>query len=71
VIIKTPSADLWSGQSDELEMGISYPVLDKVLKYLTEGEKKPEVAEEVIVKVQKMMENSSFKRKMPPFLERQ
>ena len=71
VIIKTPSADLWSGQSDELEMGISYPVLDSVLKYLTEGEKKPEVAEEVIVKVQKMMENSSFKRKMPPFLERQ
>jgi NAD+ synthase len=71
VINKTPTADLWSGQSDESELGISYPVLDSVLKYLTEGERKPEVAEEIIVKVQKMMDNSSFKRKMPPFLERQ
>ncbi len=62
---------LWSGQSDESELGISYPILDSVLKYLTEGERKPEVAEEIIVKVQKMMDNSSFKRKMPPFLERQ
>ena len=53
------------------EPGISYPILDSVLKYLTEGERKPEVAEEIIVKVQKMMDNSSFKRKMPPFLERQ
>ncbi len=71
VINKTPTADLWSGQSDESELGISYPILDSVLKYLTEGERKPEVAEEIIVKVQKMMDNSSFKRKMPPFLERQ
>ena len=70
VIRKTPTADLWSGQSDELELGISYPVLDSVLQFLTEGEKKPELPEEIITKVRMMMENSSFKRQLPPCLER-
>ena len=28
IIQKTPTADLWAGQSDETEMGITYPVLE-------------------------------------------
>ncbi len=29
IIEKTPSADLWEGQSDEEEMGVSYQMIDK------------------------------------------
>ena len=31
VISKAPSADLWEGQSDEQELGFSYPVVDQLL----------------------------------------
>ncbi|MDD4677086.1 MAG: NAD+ synthase [Candidatus Cloacimonetes bacterium] len=70
IIQKTPTADLWSGQSDEAEMGITYPVLDSILKYLTEGLPKPDVEEKTIAKVKQMIEKSNFKRQMPPCLER-
>ena len=31
IITKAPSADLWPGQTDEVEAGFSYPVLDRLL----------------------------------------
>lgn len=31
IIEKSPSADLWDGQTDELEMGFTYEDLDKYL----------------------------------------
>jgi NAD+ synthase len=31
IVDKTPSADLWPGQTDEGEMGITYEVLDQIL----------------------------------------
>jgi NAD+ synthase len=33
-LAKTPSADLWQGQSDEQELGFSYDLADQVLTYL-------------------------------------
>jgi len=36
---KTPSADLWSGQSDEAELGFSYELADQVLSYLIDQNK--------------------------------
>ena len=50
IINKTPTADLWPGQSDEQEIGISYPL-------------------ELYQKVEKMIQSSAFKRRMPPILE--
>jgi len=44
IITKTPSAGLWQGQSDEEEMGISYPVLDH---YILTGEASPEDKERI------------------------
>src|SRR5699024_11270285 len=38
VVQKKPSADLWEGQTDEGEMGISYDVIDAYIK----GEAVPE-----------------------------
>lgn len=36
VIAKTPTADLWPGQTDEGELGISYQLADKVLYAIVE-----------------------------------
>lgn len=34
IINKAPSADLWSGQSDEEDLGYNYLILDEVLKFI-------------------------------------
>src|SRR5579884_3818470 len=36
IVSKAPSADLWAGQSDEDEMGITYSTLDTVLFHLVD-----------------------------------
>ena len=72
ILNKVPSAELWEGQSDEGEMGITYDELDKILYLLVDLRKKPseivkEGFDEVKVnKVLKMVFNSHFKRKFPP-----
>jgi NAD+ synthase len=59
IINKVPSGGLWEGQSDEEEMGITYPDLDL---YLSTGEGEPEVVE----KIETMRKASEHKRRMPP-----
>ena len=36
IVQKAPSADLWSGQSDEAELGFQYRVVDRLLYYLVD-----------------------------------
>jgi NAD+ synthase len=63
IIAKPPSAGLWSGQTDEREMGITYQELDR---YLTSGEAGAEIKK----KVDAMVEGSAHKRStpsIPPF----
>ena len=72
IIDKPPSADLWQGQTDEAEMGITYEEVDRLLYAmfdLNRGD--AELAEggfdsAFIRKVRAMVEASSFKRCMPP-----
>jgi len=72
ILRKTPSAGLWHGQTDEGEIGLSYPEIDAVLYELVD-ERRP--AKEVIAsgfkkeavkKIERMIVSSEFKRKMPP-----
>ena len=72
IVAKKPSARLWSGQTDEGEMGINYSELDAVLKALDRN-MDPEqisastgVSPEKVKKVLKMVEGSRHKREMPP-----
>jgi len=71
VIEKNPTADLWENQTDEDEMGITYPKLDEILYNLFDLKKsKKEIIKlgfsaEEIEKVIKMYKNSEFKRRMP------
>ena len=70
VISKTPTADLWEGQSDEAELGISYQELDEILIHLTETLVQPDYPMETINRVVQLIKQSEFKRQMPPVLER-
>jgi NAD+ synthase len=72
IVDKAPTADLWSGQTDEGEMGFSYDLADRVLYLLVDRGMQPsEIAElgyqpEAISRVVRMVRASEFKRSMPP-----
>jgi len=74
VITKKPTADLWEGQTDEEEMGITYKEMDEILfqileKKSNEADMIAEFNNETINKVKKMIKNSEFKRRMPQLIE--
>ena len=72
VIEKAPTADLWSEQTDESEMGITYKKLDNILYRvfdlkMTENEIIANgFSSADISKVMNMYKKSEFKRIMPP-----
>jgi NAD+ synthase len=72
IITKAPSADLWPGQTDETEAGFSYPVLDRLLYWRIDRRRSDEeMAElgfdpELVVRVDRMIATSEFKRQVPP-----
>jgi len=71
IIDKAPSAGLWTGQTDEKEMGITYEKLDYLLQKLNNpfwAYDKEFVKKnlENIVKIASMKKNSEHKRKLPP-----
>ncbi|AGK61962.1 NH(3)-dependent NAD(+) synthetase [Archaeoglobus sulfaticallidus PM70-1] len=68
VIKKKPSAGLWVGQTDEDEMGISYKVLDAILKRIERGEIEKAIEEfgkDSVDKVRDMIARSEHKRSLP------
>lgn len=74
IINQNPSADLWEGQTDEEEMGISYKELDEILVLLESGKSEKYIENKghqklQIAKVKQMIEKSHFKRKMPATME--
>jgi NAD+ synthase len=72
IISKPPTADLWAGQTDEGEIGISYEKLDSILVLMVEGEKTDlqimaqGYDKQEILRVRKMITKAHFKRVMPP-----
>lgn len=72
VLAKAPSADLWAGQSDEDELGVSYAEVDRLLRHLVDeglGERQlaslgfaPELVARIAARVRAM----AFKRNLPP-----
>ena len=73
VLEKAPSADLWSGQTDEAEMGITYNEVDLLLYYMIDCRESDEellahgYTKEYITKIKGMIRRSQFKR-MPPVI---
>jgi NAD+ synthase len=69
---KAPSAGLWTGQSDEGELGLPYGTMDEILFQLVDlrKSKKDVIAagfkKEDVERIIHLIKNSEFKRKLPP-----
>ena len=72
ILRKAPSADLWPGQTDELEVGFSYPELDRLLFWLIDKRRSTEEMVALgfdpaaIERVDRMVAGAEFKRQVPP-----
>jgi NAD+ synthase len=72
IIDKAPSADLWSGQTDEDELGFTYEEVDKLLYLLVDQRYSPQECIEAgfvghfVEKVVNRIRRSQFKRMLPP-----
>jgi NAD+ synthase len=72
IIVKPPSADLWTGQTDEGELGFTYEAVDKLLYLLVDQRFRPEECveagfdEKFVRQVFERVRKSQFKRIMPP-----
>lgn len=71
LIEKKPSADLWEGQTDEQEMGLTYKEADQVLYRILEENKTIEELlsegfnKDLIDNIVRRMNKSEYKRRMP------
>lgn len=72
ILDKAPSADLWPGQTDENEMGLTYDRVDQLLYLLVDQRYKPEECVEAgfdaafVKMVVDRIRRNHFKRIMPP-----
>jgi NAD+ synthase len=72
IITKAPSADLWAGQTDEGEIGVTYEQIDLILKSILDNEitSKSELInlgynESDLKKVIDLLNKNAFKRSLP------
>ena len=69
---KPPSAGLWTGQTDEGELGLTYEEMDEILFQLVDKRmsRKEVIAsgfkKAAVEKIIRLMKNSEFKRKLAP-----
>ncbi|MBV6494243.1 MAG: NH(3)-dependent NAD(+) synthetase [Turneriella sp.] len=78
ILKKAPSADLWTGQSDEGELGFTYAIADLVLYYYSEKKYSRAQLENLVVehgedagvveKILSRIEKFAYKRSMPPIV---
>ena len=72
IITKAPSADLWPGQTDEVEADFSYPVLDRLLFWRIDKRRAMDEMLQLgfdralVERVDRMVATSEFKRQVPP-----
>jgi NAD+ synthase len=73
IIAKAPSADLWSGQTDEEELGLTYELADRILHCLCHLRLDPEelsappysLPAETVGQVVSLIRSTRFKRSLP------
>jgi NAD+ synthase len=71
IIQKAPSADLWVGQTDESELGITYEEADEILYLMIDERRTQEEITaygyniELVKKISRMVQSNQFKRRPP------
>jgi len=71
IIEKTPTADLWEGQTDEGELGLMYARLDSLLYHVVDERRTEQelislgFEQELVDKVKGLIQKSQFKRRLP------
>lgn len=71
IVSKKPSADLWTGQTDEEELGFTYEQADEALELLIDRRMKPEqlVARgfdgDFVNRIMRMVRQTQYKRHLP------
>lgn len=71
IVRKPPTADLWSGQTDEAELGFTYEEVDRLLVRLVDQRVAPDalIAEgfeaAFVQRVARMVRTTQFKRRLP------
>ena len=72
IVRKAPSADLWPGQTDEIEGGFSYPLLDRLLFWRVDKRRSTQELAELgfdpalVERVDRLVAGAEFKRQVPP-----
>jgi NAD+ synthase len=72
IISKPPTADLWSGQTDEGELGFTYAEVDRLLYLLVDERYSPEECIQAgfkkpfVQRVAEIVRRNQFKRVLPP-----
>jgi NAD+ synthase len=72
IVAKPPTADLWTGQTDEGELGFTYGEVDKLLYLLVDERYSPEECVQAgfkkafVERVVEIVRRSQFKRVLPP-----
>ena len=76
VITKAPSADLFEGQTDETELGVTYSEVDKILYHWVDKRASKEellynhqINPKTLALVQSLVQRSQFKRQTPLILK--
>jgi NAD+ synthase len=71
IVEKHPSADLWAGQTDEAELGFSYPEVDELLHFMIERRYRHDELLAIgfdprfVQRVEELVTRSQYKRRMP------
>ncbi len=70
IMTKAPTADLWPGQTDEAELGLTYELIDNILYdiehlHLCKDELYKKYGQESVDKIIKRVISNSFKRHTP------
>jgi NAD+ synthase len=71
IVAKPPTAELWHGQTDEGEMGVTYEEADRILYRLVDLELPARqviaegFSEDTVNRVIDLMRGSEFKRRLP------
>ncbi len=72
ILRKAPSADLWPGQTDEAEAGLTYHELDRLLFWMIDRRRSAPELEALgfdpatVARIERMVAGSEFKRQVPP-----